>query len=130
MLKKNDIIKILEKMNLPKEEYWVVAGSALVVHGVKEETSDIDLGCTTYLTEYFIDKGCKYRILEDNTRIVEVNEKIELLENWYVDKIERIAGYPIGSLESIKKQKLALGREKDFEDIKLIDDFLKIEDKK
>ena len=48
-----------------------------------------------------------------------------MLENWFADKIIFIDGLPVGSLESIKKQKAQLGRAKDIEDIKLIDDYIK-----
>lgn len=125
MLYKADIIKILNDMNLPLSEYWITSGAGLVMHGVKETTRDIDLGCTTNLIEWYLRKGCKYRVVDDNSRIVEVNDKIEILENWLVDKIEFIEGLPVGSLESIKKQKSELGREKDINDIKLIDEYIK-----
>ncbi len=124
MLYKEDIVRILREMNLPLSEYWITSGAALVMHGVKETTRDIDLGCTTSLVEQYIDKGCKYKAANDNTRIVEVSDEIEVLENWFVDKVEVIDGLPVGSLESIKKQKLELGREKDINDIKLIDEYI------
>jgi len=125
MLYKEDIIKILKEMNLPLSEYWITSGAGLVIHGVKESTNDIDLGGTTNLVEHFLKKGCKYKTVEDNSRIVEINNKIELLENWFVDEIEFINGLPVGSLESIKKQKSELGREKDIKDINLIDKYIK-----
>jgi len=96
-----------------------------VIHGVKETTRDIDLGCTTDLIEYFINRGFKYKVIKDNTRAVEVSNTIEIFENWFVEKIEFIDGLPVGSLDSIKKQKAQLGRKKDIEDIKLIDDYIK-----
>lgn len=52
-----------------------------------------------------------------------------MLENWFVDEIEIIDGLPVGSLESIKKQKSGLGREKDINDIKLIDEYIIIKTK-
>ncbi len=125
MLYKADIVKILKDMNLPLGEYWITSGAGLVMHGVKEATGDIDLGCTTNLVECYLREGCKYRVVDDNSRIVEVNDKIEILENWLVDKIELIDGLPVGSLESIRKQKTELGREKDINDIKLIDEYIK-----
>ncbi|WP_017415305.1 hypothetical protein [Clostridium tunisiense] len=125
MLYKEDIIKILKEMNLPLNQYWITSGAALVIHGVKDTTRDIDLGCTTELVEAFLKKGCKCKVVEDNSRIVEVNDNIEILENWFVEKIEFIEGLPVGTLESIKKQKAELGREKDMKDIKLIDEFIK-----
>jgi len=123
MLYKEDIVRILRDMDLPLSEYWITSGAALVMHGVKETTRDIDLGCTTNLVEQYLRKGCKYSVANDDTRIVEVNEKIEILENWFVEEIQIIEGLPVGSLESIKRQKAELGREKDINDIKLIDEY-------
>ena len=125
MLYKEDIIKILKNMDLPLSEYWITSGAGLVIHGVKECTNDIDLGCTTNLIEHFKKRGCKYRVVEDNTRIMEINDITELLENWVVDEIEFIDGLPVGTLESIKKQKAELGREKDLKDIKMIEKYIK-----
>lgn len=124
MLNKQDIIKILKKLNLPKREYWVAAGSALVMHDIKKETRDIDLGCTTYLIDTLISKGHTPIVEDDNTRIIKINGDIEIFENWNVDKIEYIDKIPVGTIESIKMQKLESGREKDLNDIKLIDKFM------
>lgn len=124
MLGKEDIIKILKNMELPLNEYWITSGAGLVIHGVKETTNDIDLGCTTNLVELFLEKGCKYTVEKDNSRIVQINDTIEILENWFVDEIVVIDGLPVGSLESIKRQKAQLGREKDIKDIRLIDDYI------
>ena len=125
MLYKEDIIKILKEIDLPLSEYWITSGAGLVIHGVKKSTNDIDLGCTTNLIEYFLKKGCKYRVAEDNSRIMEITDTIEILENWFVDEIEFIDGLPIGSLESIKTQKTKLGREKDIKDIRIIEEYIK-----
>lgn len=125
MLNKEDIAKIIKDMDLPLGEYWITSGAGLVLHGVKENTNDIDLGCTTSLVEKFLDTGCKYKVAEDNSRIVQINDSVELLENWFVDKIEFVNELPTGSLESIKKQKAELGRKKDISDIKIIDEFIK-----
>ncbi|MBW9158583.1 MULTISPECIES: hypothetical protein [Clostridium] len=124
MLYKEDIIKILKSMDLPLSEYWITSGAGLVLHGVKERTNDIDLGCTTRLIEHFLKKGCRYRLAEDNSRIMDINDTIEILENWFVDEIEFIDALPVGSLASIKKQKSELGREKDITDIKMIEEYI------
>lgn len=124
MLNKQDVIKILKDLDLPKEEYWVVAGSALVMHDIKKETRDVDLGCTSYLIDLLISKGHTPIVEDNNTRIIKINGDIEIFENWNVDKIEYIDKIPVGTIESIRKQKLELGREKDLIDIKLIDKFI------
>lgn len=124
MLYKENIIQIIKEMELPLHDYWISAGAGLVIHGVKESTSDIDLGCTPNLFEQYIKNGYKYQLLKNGIRCISINEKVELLENWLVNKIEIIDGLPVACLESIKEQKRKLGREKDINDIILIEKYL------
>lgn len=124
MLKREDIMEILEELNFPKEHYWVLAGASLVMHGVKNETRDIDLGCSRFLFENLIKNGYKPIVLKDSSRVIRVNEGLEIFEEWNVDNVELINDLPVGSLESIRKHKIKLGREKDLRDIELIDSFL------
>lgn len=122
MLNREDIINYINNTDLlEKDGYWVLAGAALVIHGVKEETRDIDLGCTTELADKLVTAGCKYEVGDSNKRIIKLNDTVEIFENWLVDEIEIINEVPVGSLNSIKKHKLELGREKDLADIKLIE---------
>lgn len=124
MLNKESIIKIITELNLPLSEYWITSGAALVIHGVKENTADIDLGCTTDLWNNFLQKGFSYMIEKDNSKIMKISDSVEIIKDWFVDEIEFIDGLPIGGLESIKKQKMKLGREKDIKDIEKIDEFI------
>lgn len=124
MLKRKDIKVILEGLNLPKEHYWILAGASLVMHGVKDETRDIDLGCSKFLFQNLIKNGYKPIVLNDSSRVIRVKEDLEIFEEWKVDNIEVINNLPVGSLESIRKHKIELGREKDLKDIELIDSFL------
>jgi hypothetical protein len=124
MLNKDNIINIVNDLNLPLNEYWITSGSALVMHGVKKIATDIDLGCTNNLWEDFLQKGYTYRVEKDNSKIMEINDSVEIIKEYFVDEIELIEGLPTGSLESIKKQKAKLGREKDIRDIKLIDEYI------
>ena len=47
---KAEIIKELEAFPYSREDYWVLAGSAMALYGIKEQTSDIDLGCNRKYT--------------------------------------------------------------------------------
>ncbi|MDD7794130.1 hypothetical protein [Clostridium sp. 'White wine YQ'] len=124
MLIKEDIIRMMKEVDLPLGEYWISSGAGLVLHGIKEKTNDIDLGCTPKLFEILINKGYKFKTLLDKRRVIEVNESIEVIENWFVDEVEIVNELSVATIESIRKQKFKLGREKDFRDIKLIDDYL------
>ncbi|WP_286910142.1 hypothetical protein [Clostridium sp. UBA1652] len=125
MLNKNSIIKMLNDLNLPPSEYWITSGSALVMHGVKQYTKDIDLGCTNSLWDFFLQNGHMFKVGKDNSKIMQINEYVEVIKEYYVEEIEFVEGLPTGSLKSIKKQKESLGREKDIIDIKLIDEYIK-----
>lgn len=127
MIDKNDVIKLMKELNLPQSEYWITAGSGLVMNNIKETTRDIDLGCTTELANYLIENGCKFEYDRDGTRIVKVNENVEAFENWFVDQIDNMNGILVASILSIRKQKVKLGREKDLQDIKRIDEFLNVQ---
>lgn len=119
-MNKQEIIKIIKELNFSKTQYWLVTGSALVLHNIKEETKDIDLGATKELINELIEKGYSYKILPDHTRYIKYSENIEIYENWLYDKIEYIDNIPVISLRGLIEMKEKLGRDKDIEDIKLI----------
>lgn len=125
MLRLEDILRLMSGLDFLGEEYWITAGAGLVLHGVKQETHDVDFGCTTGLAGLLMEKGYPFRVSErDGTRIFAIGDQAEALENWFVDEIEEKYGLRVASLESIRRQKAELGREKDLEDIRRIDDFL------
>ncbi len=102
----------------------ITAGAGLVLHGVKQETHDVDFGCTSGLADLLVEKGYPYRVSSRTARaFFAVGEQVEALENWFADEIEEKYGLQVASLESIRRQKADLGREKDLEDIRRIDDF-------
>ncbi len=121
VLRKQDIIRSMRALDLPKADYWITSGAGLVMHGVKAETRDIDIGCTTKLCNDLIRQGMPITWLSDGTKRIKINEIIEAFENWSVDRIDEIENLPVASLESIKAQKVKLGRDKDRKDIELID---------
>jgi len=123
LLTKLEIVNILKTKMYPINEYWVTAGAGLVMHGVRPVTSDIDMGCSTWLVNLLIENGAKWSYLEDGNRRVKPSANIELFENWNADYIEIIDGIPVASLQSIRKQKVELNRKKDWVDIVLIDKF-------
>jgi len=126
LLTKQKITDILNTASYPKNEYWVTAGAGLVMHGVKSTTRDIDMGCTSLLADMLIQKGAKWEYLDDSNRKIEPLPGLELFENWNVDCAVLIDGVSVASLCSIRKQKAELNRAKDWDDISLIDKYLKM----
>ncbi len=122
-MNKHEIIERLKALNLDSNEYWVVAGSAMVMYGLRKETHDIDLGGTTKLVDKLI-KPYPIEIMPDGTRRVEIADDIEMFENWLFDEIVYDNQVPVISITGLLKMKRTLNRQKDQEDIKSIEQYL------
>lgn len=120
MLDKKQIIARLEELHLDDTKYWLITGGALVLYGLREQTSDIDLGCTSNLADLLQQEGFPVERMPDGTRKIVVAEDVEIFENWLEDRVERFEGVPVISIRGLIEMKRALGREKDFRDIQLI----------
>ena len=106
------------------KEYWIVAGSAMVLYGIKEQTTDIDLGCSTKMADQLEADGCLYRLTADGKRWFKYGKSTEIFEDWLRDSVEMFEGFPVISIRGLMEIKQELGREKDIKDIELIKAFL------
>lgn len=120
---KKEIVKRINDLNLDKNKYWVVTGSAMVLYGLKEETNDIDLGCTRDLAD-MLEKRYGAELLDDGTRKITIGVDIELFEDWLFDKVNYILDIPVISLKGLVQMKRMLGREKDLKDIEIINRYM------
>lgn len=57
MFDKLSLLQRLQELSFSETEYWVVAGSAMVLHGFRPHTHDIDLGCSTRLADKLEQQG-------------------------------------------------------------------------
>ena len=121
MFDKNSLIQRLQEVPFSKNEYWVVAGGAMVLHGFRTQTHDIDLGCSTLLADKLEQQGYVVSRCEDGTRKILYSENIEIFENWIDGSVEIISGVPVVCVDGLIQMKKKLGREKDLEDIALIE---------
>lgn len=119
-----DIKDKLTELNFDPNEYWVLAGSAMVLYGIRPLTHDIDLGCTSKMADE-LEKDFSPIILEDGSRKFVINSDIEIFENWIEGSVNRVENFPVVSLDGLIKMKTKLGREKDHRDIALIEEFIK-----
>lgn len=120
MFDKQSLIQRLEELSFPDKEYWVVAGGAMVLHGFKPQTRDIDLGCSTLLADKLEQQGYIVTRYDDGTRKILYSEDIEIFENWLEGKVEVISGIPVVCVDGLIQMKKKLGREKDLADIALM----------
>ncbi len=126
LLGREDVLSIARGIEFMGPECWLTSGAALVLFGVRESTRDVDLVCTKELADRLEAEGYPFRRDGlDNTRIFSVNEHVEVLEDWETEEVVEIEGLRSASLLSIRKQKEALGREKDLRDIALIDGLIR-----
>lgn len=123
MLNKEEIICLLKEAAFDINKYWVTSGAAMVLYGIKDVTRDIDLGCTSQMADELENKGYYVEILRDGSRRIVFSETIEIFENWIEDKVIFFEGLPIVSIDGMILMKEKLGREKDHEDILLINEF-------
>ena len=123
-MKKEEILKALKSFPYDPEEYWLTAGAAMVMYGLRRETADIDLGCTSELADRLENDGFLHRRTEDGNRWFKVGDDIEVFENWVYDGTVFIEGCRVITPEGLIAAKEALGREKDLKDIELIRSYL------
>ena len=123
-MNKADILAELRSFPYPLEGFWLVAGAALVLHGVRETCSDIDMGCTTEAADRLERDGYLYRTTSDGCRWFKIGRSTEVFENWICGPLVFVEGIPLLTLPGLREMKLRLGRDKDLADIQLIDAFL------
>lgn len=121
MFDKYSLLQRLQELSFPEKEYWVVAGAAMVLHGFRPQTHDIDLGCSTLLADKLEQQGCVVSRCEDGNRKISYSENVEIFENWIEGTAEIISGVPVVCVDGLIQMKKKLGREKDLADIALIE---------
>lgn len=123
-LARPDILRILRQLGPLARECCLTSGAALVLYGVKERTRDVDLICSQETARRLESEGYPFHSSPLEGRIFTVSGLVEVLEGWPMDDTVLLGEYRLSTLESIRRQKAALGREKDLADIRLIDRFL------
>ena len=120
-MNKSDIIKTLNQYELNKEEFVILAGSAMVMYGIKDTTNDIDIATSNSLYNDLLKKyDCTFEIEINNHKMYIIDDIINFGTSHYEDDFVIIDGFKVQSLESIIETKLGFGREKDLNDCDMI----------
>jgi len=131
-----NIFKKLSELNLPLGEYVLVGSGPLAARELRE-ANDLDIAVTDKLWQQLLDSG-DYKIEEKHNCLFLVehdSDEVDIIKqlNWeaYPTTVEEaiasadiIKGFPFLSIPETIKFKTALGREKDFRDIKMLEDYL------
>ena len=123
-MKKAELLARLRAFPYGTEAFWVVTGAAMVLYGLREETADIDMGCTPEMADRLESEGVPVRVMSDGNRRFRIDRETEVFENWLYDSVAMLEGIPVISLRGLREMKRRLGREKDLRDIERIDAFL------
>ena len=125
-MNKKELINILNELNYPKDEYYLLSSGCLMLYGMREKINDIDL-CIS--EELFDTLKKKHNLTEDKKNecgFYKVNDYLEVVVNKKEDfKCDIKDGIPVEKLTSILEYKLSRNLEKDQEDIKNIKNYLK-----
>ena len=121
---KSEIVKKLNAFPYSKEDYWVLTGAAMVLYGIKEQTSDIDLGCNQKMADVLEHDGYFFKRTENGNRHFKYGDCIEVFENWINDTVTFVENIQVITVTGLVEIKKELGREKDYKDIELIKGYL------
>ncbi len=124
-MNRDELIAKMKALDFPADQYWIQSGGALLLHGLRERTHDIDIGCTPALIARIEAMGCPYEILPDGHKKYAVTEDIEASENWARGSVTLMEGLPVVGLEDVLALKYSLNREKDQKDIARLEEYLK-----
>ena len=124
-MKKVELLNLLEKLNFPKDEYYVLSGASLVLRGIREEASDLDLCISEELFNQIKDK---YELTDDKKNecgFYKINDNLEVV----VDKKEKFKmeegeKYNLEDLKTILDFKIKRNKPKDQKDIENIKKYL------
>jgi len=132
-----NIYQKLKELNLPIGQY-VVVGGAMEAHGIRK-SNDLDILVTPKLYQQLLDSGyeqCRCEKCVRTSRLMLNKDNVDILPNfmfgnyigdtrYLIESADLIIGFPFIKLEEFIKFKRELGREKDFDDIKLMEVYLK-----
>lgn len=127
-MNRQDILNALNKYHFDINEYMVISGASMVLQGIKESTNDIDISVSKKYYDYLVKNyKCDIEKVINGLNIYLIDDIINFSTNYYNrDEVVMYKGFPIQSLEGIKKLKLGLNRAKDISDINKLDKYLNL----
>lgn len=119
-MKAEDIRRRLAELALDTNEYRINVGGAMVLHGLREETHDLDIWCTKKLGDTLAQR-CDVQVLPDGARRFVPAPDVEIYENMLPGETVFLNGIPVAPLEDVLALKRQLNREKDQRDIAVLE---------
>ena len=121
-MNKEELLKLLDTLELPKTEYYILSSGSMLLYGLRKIARDLDLCVSNELFEQLKEK---YNLKESDKNecgFYHISENIEIVPNNKRNfKMEYKDGYPVESLKTIlafKEKRNASKNQKDIENIK------------
>ena len=123
-MKKNEFLNKLDELGLDKDKYCIIAGGVMLMHGLKDDTDDIDV---RVLPSYFEELKSRFEFKKSSkySYLYELGDNIEVaVVDFNKNDIDYIDGYPVLSLELELAWKIENNSDKDREAIRKIKEYL------
>ena len=125
-MNKEQLLDLLKELNLPKNEYYVLSGASLVIRGIRERASDLDLCISSELFKQIKDK---YNLTEDKKNeygFYHINDFLEVVVNEKERfNMEVCELYNLEDLNTVLEFKMKRNKPKDRADIEKIQKYLR-----
>ena len=126
-MNKKELLKLLDSLNLPKTEYYILSSGSMLLYGLREVANDLDLCVSNELFKHLKEK---YNLNENNKNdsgFYKISEDIEIVPNDKKNfKMDYIDEYPVENLKTILEFKEKRNLPKDKKDIENIKKYLNI----
>lgn len=124
-MNKEELLSLLDTLNLPKTEYYILSSGSMLLYGLRERANDLDLCVSNELFEQLKEKYNLKDCDKNECGFYHISKKIEIVPNAKEDfKMEYKDGYPVENLETILLFKKKRNAPKDQKDIQSITDYL------
>lgn len=132
---RNDLIQKVKAINFPLGQYAVFGSGPMVLHGLRN-SQDVDLIVTSdFYTQLKLDPKYEIKHWADGAEYL-ADGNFEITNTWdyetykpniekLIEEAEIVDGVPFVQLSQVMLWKRAFGRDKDFKDIELIEEYLK-----
>ena len=124
-MNKEDLLILVNSLNIPKGEYYILGGGSLVICGLKETTADLDLCVSNELFKILKEKYNLSDKDKNECGFYRINDMIEIVPNSKSNfATMEVDGYYIEDLHKILEFKKKRNLPKDTADISNIEAYL------
>ena len=125
MLRRDDILNIMKEFPYSKEKYALGFKGALVLHGVYEETHDLDIFVSEDVRDSMIEEGYAYESAPMGGLKIIFSDDVDCFPRELPKDTMEIDGITVCTLDEIIKWYKWRGREKDYKTLERIYEFMR-----